>query len=485
MKEYAILIGGRFEKSENTQTIKAPWNSADVAKSFLATEAQVERALQFAHEAFKDFRRSSRFARVELLKEICQGISERRQDLVQVIVDEAGKPRKLAAAEVDRALTTFTLATEECKRFGGELIPLDFEASATNFGVAESHWIARGPVLAISPFNFPLNLVAHKIAPALAVGASVILKPPPQAPGASQILGEIFLQAMESLELRKISLPRSLLQIFQASNEVMQKVVKDERVSILSFTGSDRVGFFLQQTAVKKKALLELGGNAAVIVNKDADLLRAAQRIAFGAYAYAGQVCISVQRIFVETSIAEEFKKLLLSEISKIKSGDPSDADVINGPMIDSQNADRIDSWVKEATQSGGRLLAGGERIGNVIQPILLENVPKTARVSCEEVFGPVAVFSTFNSIDEAIQSVNASRFGLQAGIFTNDSKVIQKAIQELEVGGILINEIPTYRSDQMPYGGSKDSGIGREGVRYTMMEYCEPKVVVRYQAAT
>ena len=483
MNHHRLLIDGKSESGASTFEVRNPWNSEVCAKVELASSAQLEKAMAVSHTAFQSFRKSSRFLRTQLLQLIVKGITERKEEFVTHIVREAGKPRKLAVGEVDRAITTFTLAAEETKRFGGEVVPLDFEESAQAFGTAVSHWVPRGPVLAISPFNFPLNLVAHKVAPALAVGTTVLLKPPPQAPGAAHLLGDVIQSAITAMAQKKQMLPVGIFQVVHATNEVMAAAVKDSRLSILSFTGSDRAGFHLQALAVRKKALLELGGNAALIVCKDSDLGRAAARAAFGAYAYAGQVCISVQRIFVEKSVAEAFKNILLAEIKKIKTGDPTDPDTLVGPMIDLANAERVQSWIQESVKAGAKILCGGDGKGSLLNPTLLESVPHTAKLSCEEVFGPVAIIEAFESVDEVIAKVNESRFGLQAGVFTHDERIIQKMIDDLEVGGVIINEVPTYRSDQMPYGGAKDSGLGREGVRYTMTEYCEPKVAVRFRS--
>ncbi len=398
------------------------------------------------------------------------------------MVAEAGKPRTLSDGEVSRAIVTFTIAAEEAKRLGGEVVPVDVDSGGRAYAPAVCHWVPRGPVLAIAPFNFPLNLIAHKVAPALAVGASVIVKPPPQAPGAARILAEIFESAAAEASDAREKIPPAALQVLSGPNDVVAKAVADPRVAILSFTGSDKVGWMLQEKAARKKLILELGGNAAVIVEGDADLARAAARCAFGGFAYAGQVCISVQRILVQKEAAARFTELLLAETAKIASGDPARPDVLVGPLIDAAAADRVMAWIDEARRDGAKVLCGGGRVGNVIAPTVLSGVKPTAKLSCEEAFGPVVVLDSYGELDEAIAAVNSSRFGLQAGLFTDGAAAIRRAADELEVGGLMVNEVPTYRADNMPYGGVKDSGLGREGVRYTMEEYCERRTVVAWR---
>ncbi len=398
------------------------------------------------------------------------------------MVEEAGKPRTLSEVEVSRAVQTFTVASEEAKRLGGEVVPMDWDAGGRAYSPAVSMLVPRGPVLAISPFNFPLNLVAHKVAPALAVGAPILVKPAPQAPGASSILARIFEESAQAVSDASEQVPLAALQWVQASNEVIARAVQDPRLPVLSFTGSDRVGWSLQQQALRKRVLLELGGNAAVIVHSDADLARAATRCAYGAFAYAGQICISVQRIFVQESVLPKFRGLFLAEVAKVRSGDPADPATLVGPIIDSGQADRILAWIDEAKRAGARVLVGGGRSGNVVAPTVLEDVASDQKLVCEEAFGPVATVSSYRDFSEAVSLVNSSRFGLQAGVFSESAKLIRMASEELEVGGILVNEIPTYRADHMPYGGVKDSGLGREGLRYAMEELCERRTVVSWR---
>jgi acyl-CoA reductase-like NAD-dependent aldehyde dehydrogenase len=477
-----LWINGKSTGGPSKLSIKSPFSGEIVSEAEQASAAQAEEALQASKVAFEKFRKTSRYLRSQLLAVMAKEIELRRAEFVQRIVLEAGKPFTLADAEVSRAVGTFTIAAEEARRYGGSLLPVDWDASAQNFSPAVSLWLPRGPVLGISPFNFPLNLVAHKVAPALAIGTSILLKPPPQAPGAAFLLACVFESAVR--EVAKVGeIPLSAFQVIHASNDVMSKAVEDERISILSFTGSDKVGWMLRDRAKKKKVLLELGGNAAVIVHSDADLARAAQRSALGGYAYAGQICISIQRILVQTSIANAFEKMLTAEIEKLPVGDPQKKETVVGPIIDSLNVDRILNWVDEAKKSGAKILLNGKRDGNILSPILLANVPANAKVSCEEIFGPVVILETYENFEEALQKVNASPFGLQAGIFTDSQKNIQRAVDELDVGGILINEIPTYRADHLPYGGTKNSGMGREGLIYAMEEYSERKTAIQWRA--
>ncbi|HXS99871.1 MAG TPA: aldehyde dehydrogenase family protein [Elusimicrobiota bacterium] len=482
MNEHRLFIDGQWEDGSSWREISSPYSGKPVARCAQASAAQMEKALAAAGKAGQEFRKVSRFGRSRLLSAMARGIEARRAELVDSIVAEAGKPRTLADGEIGRAIITFTLAAEEAKRLGGEVVPVDADSAGRAYAPAVSHWAPRGPILAIAPFNFPLNLVAHKVAPALAVGASVIVKPPPQAPGASRLLAEIFAAAAAETGDAREKVPAAALQVVNGPNEVVARAVTDPRVAILSFTGSDKVGWMLQAQATRKKVILELGGNAAVIVASDADLKRAAARCAFGGFAYAGQVCISVQRVLVQKEALPRFTELLLAETAKVACGDPARPETLVGPMIDSGAADRVMAWIEESRRDGAAVLCGGARAGNVISPAVLSGVKPTAKLACEEVFGPVVVVDAYGGLGEAIAAVNASRFGLQAGLFTDGAAAIRKASEELEVGGLMINEVPTYRADNMPYGGLKDSGLGREGVRYTMEEYCERRTVVEWR---
>lgn len=482
MRTAGLFIAGKRPESPESREIRSPFTGEIVARCPQASAEQLERALAAADEAFRGFRRLSRHARSRLLAAMAAGLSARREEIAGVIVAEAGKPWTLADAEVGRAITSFTIASEEAKRLGGEVVPVDIDPAGRAYEPAVSRWVPRGPVLAIAPFNFPLNLVAHKVAPALAVGAPVLLKPPPQAPGASHILSEIFEKAAAEASDAREQVPLAALQVVNAANEVIAAAVTDPRIRILSFTGSDKVGWLLQGKAIRKKVILELGGNAAVIVARDADLARAAARCAFGGFAYAGQICISVQRILVQKDVAAKFTELFLAEVEKLGVGDPALKTTVVGPIIDAGQADRIMSWIEEAKRDGAKVLAGGGRSGGVIEPTVLRGVKPEAKLSCEEAFGPIVIVDEFEAFEDALAAVNRSRFGLQAGLFTDSTANVRAASEELEVGGIIVNEVPTFRADNMPYGGVKDSGLGREGIRYTMEEYCERRTVVHWR---
>jgi acyl-CoA reductase-like NAD-dependent aldehyde dehydrogenase len=482
MRQYKLWIAGTWQSSADLQSVNSPFTGLEVAKMPQATPAQIEDILRTSASSIKPFRQLSRYARSRLLSSIATKISERRAEFVDRIVEEAGKPRTLAEVEVARAVMTFTIASEEVKRFGGEIVPVDIEPSGRAFSPARTQFVPRGPVLAITPFNFPLNLVAHKVAPALAVGAPVIVKPPPQAPGAAVLLAEIFEQAANEMSDAQEKIPLGSLQVVSGSNDVIEKLITDSRISILSFTGSDTVGWKLQTLTQKKKVALELGGNAAVIINDDADLQRAASRCAFGGFAYAGQVCISVQRILVHRDVSEKFQKLLLEETKKLRIGDPSDRETVVSPLIDDKASKRLQAWVQESVQDGAQILTGGTLQGRIMQPTVMSGVKPNHKLNTEEAFGPIVTLETFSDFGQAIETVNRSRFGLQAGVFTDSSNAIRLATEELDVGGVIINEVPTYRADNMPYGGMKESGLGREGVRYTMHDFCEIKTVVEWR---
>lgn len=477
-----LWIGGKWQSSEATLSIYSPYTGEVVAVSDQAGEAQLEQALSEARSCAGVFRRVSRFTRSRLLAAMARGIAERRGEFVNSIVNEAGKPITLAEAEVSRALSTFTIGAEEAKRYGGELFPLDIEAASRPYDMGMSMLVPRGPVLAITPFNFPLNLVAHKVVPALAVGAPVLLKPAPQTPGPAALLADVFAAARLEVQDSRESVPAAALQTLPCSNEMAAKAITDARVATLSFTGSAAVGWMLQGMARGKRVILELGGNASVIVHKDADLERAAKRCAFGAFAYAGQVCISVQNILAHRDIYPAFRERLRAEIEIVKYGDPMQSDTLIGPMVNGAAADRVSAWIAEAAAMGASVKSFGERVSNTLPATLVEGAPRGCQLAQEEAFGPVVLLDSYSDLDEAIERVNASRYGLQTGIFSDSHSVLQKAVDALEAGGILINEVPTFRADHMPYGGIKDSGLGREGVRYAMEEYSERKTVLAWR---
>lgn len=433
------------------------------------TSQETAKVVQSVAASYEKVSRSAAHLRSSVLQKVSEGIRADREGFARLICEEVLKPIKEARREVDRSIFTFQWASEEAKRFGGEWLPLDFDAN-TEGRVALVRRFSRGPCLFITPFNFPLNLVAHKVAPAIAVGSPFVLKPAPQAPRTATKLGELILSA---------GWPSEAFAVLPCSNEVAESMVRDERFKVLSFTGSASVGWKLKSLAGKKHVVLELGGNAGVVVAPDADIPWAAARCAWGAYYYSGQVCISVQRIFVHEKVYDEFRDLFLKNVRELKQGDPKDEGTDVGPLINEEAAQRIETWIQEAAQGGGKILLGGARKGSHIPPTLVENAPADSRLSKEEAFGPVATLERVGSIEGALEKLAGSAYGLQAGVFTRDLTSVFKAWSSVPVGGLIVNDIPSFRSDAMPYGGSKDSGIGREGVRYAMEEFTEPRTLV------
>jgi len=427
------------------------------------TPDQVEAAVAAAWSVRRELAASPAHLRAAALDHVSLRLEERRAEVAALITEEMGKPARWADVEVTRAVSTFRFAAEEARRWSGELQRLDTDPAATG-RLALVRRGPPGPVLGIAPFNFPLNLVAHKVAPALAVGAPIVVKPAPAAPRTAALLAEL---------LAETELPAGAVAVLPVDNETTQALVRDPRLPVVSFTGSVPVGWAIRDAVPRKHVVLELGGNAAVVVCEDADLVWAAQRTAlFGMY-QGGQSCIAVQRVYVLDAVFEEFQELLLAEVAALSLTD----DV--GPLVDEAAAARVASWVDEAVAAGATALRGGPREGRLVPPTVLTAVPAGAKVLDEEVFGPVLVLQRVASVGEALAAVNDSRFGLQAGVFTRDLQVAFRAARELEVGGVIIGDVPSYRADQMPYGGVKDSGSGREGVRAAMHDLTEERVLV------
>ena len=468
MKEYHTFIGGNFRPCRKAQEITNPYNREGIGIVHQAGEEEIEEAVRSAQSAFGEMRRLPLYRRAEALQKITDGIKERREELARMICLEAGKPITDARNEVGRAILTFQTAAEEAKRLGGEVLPLDL-LPGNEKRMAIVRRFPLGPILGISPFNFPLNLVAHKIAPAIASGNTILLKPAPKTPITALLLAEI---------IQACGLPTGTVNVFATSNDLAERLVMDERIRMLSFTGSARVGWMLKAKAGKKKVLLELGGNAGVIVHSDADLDLAAKRCAAGGFSYAGQTCISVQRIYVHESVVKPFLDRLLSYVSKLKMGDPMKEDTHIGPMIDPAAALRTEEWVKEAIQQGAKLVIGGKRRDQFFEPTVLTDTQPSMKVCSEEVFAPLVMVMPYRTFDEAIVQVNHSVYGLQAGVFTRDLSAAFKAYDEIEVGGLMINEVPAFRVDPMPYGGVKASGFGREGIRYAIEAMTELKLL-------
>jgi acyl-CoA reductase-like NAD-dependent aldehyde dehydrogenase len=385
------------------------------------------------------------------------------------MAQEAGKPIKASRTEVDRAIFTFTVAAEESTRIYGEYLPLDWqEFTAGRWGIVRR--FPLGPIAGITPFNFPLNLVAHKVAPAIAAGCSMIIKPAPQTPLTALLLAEVVQAA---------GWPDGALNVLPLSNEDAGLLVADDRLKMISFTGSAAVGWQIKKNAGKKKVILELGGNAGVIVHSDADLAYAAERCVAGGFNYAGQTCISVQRILVERSVSGKFIDLLLDGVKKLKIGDPLDESCDLGPLIRESDAIRASDWIQEAVRGGARLLCGGQRKGPMLEPTVLTGTRSEMKVNCQEIFAPVVTVEPYDTFEEAIKQINNSPYGLQTGIFTRDVKLLFNAYEELEVGSVIAGDTPSFRIDHMPYGGVKESGLGREGLRYAIEEMTEPKLLV------
>jgi acyl-CoA reductase-like NAD-dependent aldehyde dehydrogenase len=472
-KPHPIYLAGRWVDSPDVLEIENPADpSAPAGATYHATEAQYEEAVEAAVAAFEVTRRLPAFERGRMLRDISAGLKARREEIGRIIASESGKPIRDALIEVDRAVLTFRLGAEEAERMTGEVIPLDLNpASKDRVGITRRFPI--GPIAGISPFNFPLNLAAHKIAPALASGNPIVLKPPSKDPLTMLAVAEIIDAA---------GVPAGAVSILPMTRELGDRMVADPRFKLLTFTGSPSVGWRMKERAGKKKVVLELGGNAGVIVDKTADIDWAVKRCLVGAFTYAGQVCISVQRMFVHEDVWDRFMEAFVAGASALKQGDPLDPTTDLGPMVDSTAAGRTQRWVDEAVAMGGKLLLGGNSDGTFFPPTILTDVPLSAQVCSNEAFAPLVVAFPFRDLDDAIARVNDSSFGLQSGVFTNDLAGAWKAFAELEVGGVMINEVPTYRIDHMPYGGVKDSGLGREGLRYAIEDMTEIRIMVLAQ---
>jgi acyl-CoA reductase-like NAD-dependent aldehyde dehydrogenase len=463
------LVNGEWRTGDGTFEVKNPFDDSLVAEIAVPTADDVEEAVATAAATFEESRHLSVAARSTALDHISRRLAETLDENAALIAAEGGKPLKWARVEAARAVSTFRWASETLRHGQDEVMRLDTEAAfGSRIGIVRQFPI--GPVLGITPFNFPLNLVAHKVAPALAVGAPIVVKPASATPIGSLRLAEFFAET---------DLPKGMFQVLPVRSKVADGMARDDRFRKISFTGSAEIGWYLKGLDPKKKVTLELGGNAGVIVHSDADLDLAAQRIAFGAYYQAGQSCISVQRVLVASEVYEEFSKLLTKQVEQLITGDPMDPNTDVGPVIDRGEVDRIAEWVAEAETQGAEILTGGKADGPFFQPTLLSQTTPEMKVRCEEVFGPVATITPYQTFGEALAEVNDSKYGLQAGVFTNDLNRAFEAHRTLEVGGVIINDVSAFRADQMPYGGSKDSGFGREGLKWAMAEMTEPRIMV------
>ena len=472
--ELGVVLGGAEVETGDTYEIRSPYDGAPVALVHRAGPGEVERAIAAAATAFETTRHLPSWRREEILEGVAVRIEARREELARTIALEAGKPIRTARVEADRAAYTFRVAAEESKRIYGELVPLDW-LPGNEGREAQIRRVPLGPVAGISPFNFPLNLVAHKVAPALAAGNPILLRPASQTPVSSLLLGRIVLEA---------GWPEDGIAVLPCTTDTASPLVEDDRIKLLTFTGSPAVGWALKARAGRKRVTLELGGNAAVIVHDDADVAYAAERVAWGGFAYSGQTCISVQRVLVHDRVYEEFAAELVRRVEALKVGDPLDEETDVGPLIDGANADRVEEWLGEARAAGATVLTGGEREGNLWRPTVLAGAGEELRVSCEEAFAPLVALTRYDDVHEAIAAAGRSEFGLQAGIFTNDLRVVDDAFDRIDVGGLMVNDVSTFRIDHMPYGGVKSSGLGREGLRYAIEEMTELKLLTTNRRA-
>jgi acyl-CoA reductase-like NAD-dependent aldehyde dehydrogenase len=468
LPEYRFIVGGQM--SEGTPyTVYCPYDAAPVATVHRAGPGDLEEATRAAVRGLKVTRKLPAHRRAAILRKIADTISARSEDLARSLALEAGKPIKLARLEVGRAVMTFNVSAEEAVRINDEVIHMDALPGGENRqGIIRRFPV--GPVAAITPFNFPVNLVAHKLAPAIAAGCPIVLKPATQTPISALKLGQIVLEA---------GWPAEALSILPLQSDDAAPLVEDERFKLLTFTGSPAVGWDLKRRAGSKKVTLELGGNAGVIIHSDADLDYAAERCVFGGFSYAGQSCISVQRIFVHEPVYQQFLDKLVPRVKALKVGHPLDEDADVGSVITTRDSERVKEWLDEALSSGAECLAGGEVVGGVVRPTVVVKAGPDIRVNNREIFAPVVTVQPYTEFEQAIEAVNNSSYGLQAGVFTLDVKRIFSAFEELEVGGVNVNDVSTYRMDHMPYGGIKQSGFGKEGPRYAIEEMTEPKLLV------
>lgn len=466
--EHGCLVAGKINLTNDSVAVRSPYDQALVAVVHRAGPREIEQAIASAASAFQTTRRLASWKRAEVLERTSAGIAARREDLARTLALEAGKPIKTARSEVDRAVFTFKVAAEESKRIDGEIVPLDW-LPGNEGREAQIRRVPLGPVVGISPFNFPLNLVAHKVAPALAAGNPIIVRPASQTPLSALKLAHIIVEA---------GWPEEAIAVVPSTTNDAAPLIDDDRIRLLTFTGSPAVGWALKARSGRKRVTLELGGNAGVIVHSDADIPYAAERVTYGGFSFAGQICISVQRVYVHASVYDAFLAELLPRVKALKVGNPLEESTDVGPVIDAGASQRIEEWVEEAQQAKAQVLTGGTREGNLWQPTVLGNVSPETRVSCQEVFGPLISVYRYDDVHDAIKAVDSGAFGLQAGLFTHDERVIQEAFDGIEVGGLMVNDVSTFRIDHMPYGGVKESGFGREGLRYAIEEMTEMKLL-------
>jgi acyl-CoA reductase-like NAD-dependent aldehyde dehydrogenase len=465
-----LLCGKEWDEGELLE-VRSPWDQGVIGRATLATRADARQAVNHAVASIRRTRALPRWKRKEILEDVTASLIEQKERFAQLIVAEAGKPIRLARAEVDRAILTFKTSAEETSRLGGETIPLDLmEGNEGRWGLVQRFPV--GPILAITPSNFPLNLAAHKVGPAMAAGCPIILKPAPQTPFTALALGEVVLKA---------GWPEEAIAVLPLSNaDTAWLAEKEDRIKLVSFTGSSKVGWDLKAHSGRKRVVLELGSNAALIVHGDwPDLDDAALRTAHAAFGHAGQSCISVQRVYVHRSVFQTYLWKLVEFAQKLVVGNPSEEATDVGPLVRLGEAERVEAWIQEAVDGGAKLITGGQRHGSLIKPTVLTGTKHGMKVRDEEVFGPVVLVEPYEDFEEALAEVNHSRYGLQAGLMTRDAGRIITAFRELEVGSLIVGDTPSWRLDPMPYGGVKDSGLGREGVRSAIQEMTEPRMLV------
>jgi len=470
MNNYKIYCAGKFIETSEYLDVNNPYTQKVEALTFLAGQNELEYAIDAALAVEKNMKELPVYKRYQILKYVALKIEEQADEFSRILALEAGKPLRFAKAEISRAIQTFIVAAEECKRLPGELLSIDWTPDAKNKeGIVK--YFPIGLVAGISPFNFPLNLVAHKVAPAIAAGCPIIMKPASNTPLSTLLLAKI---------VDATDLPKGAFSVLPMNRETGNNLVIDERFKLLTFTGSPDVGWTMKNNAGKKKVVLELGGNAGVIISETADIKTAAQRCVVGGFSYSGQVCIHAQRIFVHEKIYNNFIDEFLPMVKTLRIGDTADINTDFSVMIDEKNALRVESWINEAIEGGAHLLYGGKRIKNLVEPTVLVNTDKEMKVNCKEIFGPVVTITSFSTFEEAVEMLNYGKYGLQAGVFTNAINEMNYAFEQINVGGVILNDIPTFRVDHMPYGGIKDSGLGREGVKYAIQDMMEAKILVK-----
>lgn len=462
-------MGGPCDNSVSKDQVYAPYDGKQIGTAPVGGKNEVMAAVEAADDAFNDWKKSPVHERQKLLRAIATKVRENEQELVDLLSQEVGKPKKASKGEVHRLAITFDIAADILTTDGGEALPVDFDPRGDDYRCFVKRF-PIGPIFGVVPYNWPFNLAAHKIAPALASGNTIVIRSSKRSPLSTLLLGRFIHEA---------GCPDGVVNVLNCGHDEAELAMKDDRIKKLSFTGSPSVGWKLKELVPRKKVSLELGGNAYAVVRKDADLDWAIPRIAQGGFLYAGQICISVQNVRIEKSIYDDARERLVEETKKIKHGDPMDDEVISGPVIDSDAGDKIMEWLEEAESAGAEIIAGGNRTGSVIEPTLIENVPTDKRAVCEEIFGPVLTVAPFESYDEVLAEINSSQYGIHTGVFTDSIVSAHKAFDSLDVAGVIVNDFPTLRFDNFPYGGVKNSGFGREGVKYAMQEMTELKTMV------